>query len=242
VLSDADSAALYDLLNPWDPELSPGDRFYHELIMAADSVLDVGCGTGTMLACARDHGHRGRLAGLDPSPSMLGRARRRTDIEWTQGRAADAKWQAAFGLAAMTGHAFQCLLADDDLAASLAAIHAALREGGRFVFETRHPQARAWLDWNPSNGQDITGPAGQPLRVWNEVESVAGDLVTFTGTTAQPDGTVLSSSRTTLRFLGPQALGRFLDAAGFQIGAQYGDWDRAPITTASREIIIIARK
>jgi ubiquinone/menaquinone biosynthesis C-methylase UbiE len=56
VFSDADAAALYDLLNPWDPGLSSGDRFYHELIMAADSVLDVGCGTGAMLACARRPG------------------------------------------------------------------------------------------------------------------------------------------------------------------------------------------
>lgn len=66
VYSDADAAALYDVLNPWDPEHSPGDRFYHELVMAAGSVLDVGCGTGAMLACVREHGHRGRLTGLDP--------------------------------------------------------------------------------------------------------------------------------------------------------------------------------
>jgi hypothetical protein len=51
----------------------------------------------------------------------------------------------------------------------------------------------------------------------------------------------LSEGRTTLRFLDPRALGTFLDAAGFQVEAQYGDWDRAPITTASREIITIAR-
>jgi ubiquinone/menaquinone biosynthesis C-methylase UbiE len=56
VFTDADGAELYNLLNPWAPDLSPGDRIYHELVMAADSVLDVGCGTGAMLACARDHG------------------------------------------------------------------------------------------------------------------------------------------------------------------------------------------
>lgn len=39
MFSDADAAAVYDLLNPWDPKLSPGDRFYHELAMAADLVL-----------------------------------------------------------------------------------------------------------------------------------------------------------------------------------------------------------
>jgi len=38
VLADADDAALYDLMNPWDPSSSPADRFYHEQVMAADSV------------------------------------------------------------------------------------------------------------------------------------------------------------------------------------------------------------
>jgi SAM-dependent methyltransferase len=94
VFSDADAAALYDLLNPWDPRLWSGDRFYHELVMAADSVLDVGCGTGSMLACARDHGHRGRLIGLDPDRAALERARRRADVEWVEGPAADARWTA----------------------------------------------------------------------------------------------------------------------------------------------------
>jgi hypothetical protein len=36
----------------------------------------------------------------------------------------------------MTGHAFRWLVTDEDLAASLAAVHAALRPGGRFVFGT----------------------------------------------------------------------------------------------------------
>jgi hypothetical protein len=142
----------------------------------------------------------------------------------------------------MTGHAFQFLVTDHDLHASLAAIHTALHEGGRFAFETRHPQARAWQDWNPSDGADITGPGGRLLRVWHEVESADADLVTFTGTTAQPDGTVLRVDRATLRFLDPPALSTFLDAAGFEIEAQYGDWDRTPITSASREIITIANK
>jgi hypothetical protein len=74
--------------------------------------------------------------------------------------AADAAWDRGFDLATMTGHAFQCLVGDDELRASLAAIRAALRDGGRFAFETRHPQARAWEDWNPSNATEVgTRPA-----------------------------------------------------------------------------------
>ena len=40
-------AALYDLFCPWDPRGDFG--FYFPLVMAATSVLDVGCGTGMLL-------------------------------------------------------------------------------------------------------------------------------------------------------------------------------------------------
>ncbi|WP_413252343.1 hypothetical protein [Streptomyces lydicus] len=66
MFSDDDAAALYDVLNPWDPAVWPGDGFYEQAVMASDSVLDVGCGTGAMLHRARERGHLGRLAGLDP--------------------------------------------------------------------------------------------------------------------------------------------------------------------------------
>ncbi|MGW5937901.1 class I SAM-dependent methyltransferase [Streptomyces celluloflavus] len=242
MFSAADAAALYDVLNPWIPGARPGDRFYDELVMAAGSVLDVGCGTGAMLHHARAHGHPGRLVGLDPDRAALARARRRADIEWVEGTAADARWQAEFGLATMTGHAFQCLVTDDDLSASLAAIHAALCDGGRFAFETRHPQARAWTEWNPSHAVDIRDAAGRPLRVWHEVESVTADVVTFTGTTAEPDGTVLHVDRTSLRFLDVATLDAFLADAGFETEARYGDWHRGPVTGTSREIVTIARR
>ena len=97
----ADPAAWYDVLNPW----GPSDDFYLGLVMVADRVLDVGCGTGTLLHRARDDGHIGRLCGLDPDPAMLGRAQRRTDIEWALADAASASWDGEFDLAVMASHA-----------------------------------------------------------------------------------------------------------------------------------------
>ena len=239
--SDAELAALYDLTDAWDPA---GDDvvFITEHLMAAGAVLDVGCGTGAMLHRARDLGHTGRLVGLDPDGSMLARARRRDDVEWVLGSAADAAWAAEFDLATMTGNAFQCLITDAELRASLAAIHASLRDGGRFLFGTRHAQARAWEGWRPSAAFDVVDMAGRPLRLWHEVESVRDGVVTLVEITAERDGTVLRADRGQLRFIELGELNTFLTAAGFTVEEQYGDWRRGPLTDASRAIVTIARR
>ena len=61
-------AVLYDRLYPLAAHEC---NFYLPMIMAASSVLDVGCGTGALLHAARRAGHCGRLCGLDPAPAML---------------------------------------------------------------------------------------------------------------------------------------------------------------------------
>jgi SAM-dependent methyltransferase len=242
VYSDAEVAALYDVLNPWDGAAYVSDAFYTDLVMAAGAALDVGCGTGSMLHQARELGHAGRLVGIDPDPAMLDRARRRADIEWVLSAAADASWDREFDLATMTGHAFQCLIGDEEVRASLAAIRAALVDGGRFPFETRHPAARAWADWTPDNATEVVDAAGRKLRVAHRVESVLGDVVTLTETTGDADGTPLRVDRASLRFLDVPTLTGFLADAGFAVEAQYGDWRRGPVTDDSTEIITIARR
>ncbi|MBF9068785.1 class I SAM-dependent methyltransferase [Streptacidiphilus fuscans] len=241
--SDADDAALYDLLNPWEPEVRPsGDAFYTDLVMAADSVLDVGCGTGLMLRHARAHGHGGRLVGLDPDVASLARARRRDDVEWVEGRAAEARWQGEFALATMVSHAFQCLVTDEELRSSLTAIRAALRDDGVFAFETRHPQARAWESWTSESPSTLVDGTGRTLLVSNAVESVTDGVVTVTETTSAPDGTVLRVGRDSLRFLEVDALDAFLAEAGFTVTARYGDWSGGPLDERSREIVMVARR
>ena len=238
--ADADAAALYDVMNPWNPESYRSDAFYTRLVMAADSVADFGCGTGSMLHHARDHGHTGRLAGLDPDPAMLGRAQTRADVEWVLGRAEMSPWQHEFQLATMASNAFQCFTSDDDVVVSLRAIRRSLVDGGRFAFETRNPAARAWLDWNPSNPRDVVDANGRTVRVWHEVIAVEGDLVTFTETTDGGDG--IRVDRTTLRFLDPERLNAALVTAGFAVEEQHGDFTGGALTTASKSIVTLARR
>jgi SAM-dependent methyltransferase len=234
--------ALAELYDRWLPGPQRGDfGFYLPLVMSAASVLDVGCGTGELLRMARQAGHTGRLCGLDPAPAMLALARQRTDVEWVLGDAASAGWRQEFDLVVMTGHAFQALVGDDEIRAALAAVRAALAPGGRFAFETRNPAARAWEGWVPGNAVQATGPTGAVVTMAHQVVApFDGATVSFTSTYTSPDWAGPQVSRSTLRFLSPAGLASFLAAAGLAISEQFGDWDRAPLTGTSPEIITIA--
>jgi SAM-dependent methyltransferase len=227
-------AEVYDLLNPWDAS----DEFYLELVMASRMVVDIGCGTGTLLHRARTGGHVGRLVGVDPDPDMLAVARATSDdVEWVRATAAEVGAVGA-DLVVMTGHAFQTLVTDDDIATSLQAIRRALIPGGRFAFETRNPRATPWLRWD---GETLVNhPTAGVIRLTRRVREATSRVVTFDETFSGagiPDAITVSN---TLRFCSRSELTSLLGDAGFAIAEQYGDWSRSPVTASSPEIITIA--
>ncbi|MFN2559905.1 MAG: trans-aconitate 2-methyltransferase [Jatrophihabitans sp.] len=231
-------ASLYDI---FENHGRADEKFYLNLVHSADRVLDVGCGTGTMLHAARDAGHRGRLVGIDPAAGMLAQGRRRGDIEWVEGYLPAAGFTAEFDLVYMTGHAFQVLLDDASVLELLRAVQRALVPGGHFAFESRNPQARAWEKWTPDKITEAVDPHGRRVRAWHEVEQVDGDLVTFTETYAVDGMADPMISRSTLRFISAEHLDHLLTAAGFAVDERYGNWDRCLFTPASPEIITVAR-
>lgn len=87
---------------------------------------------------------------------------------------------------------------------------------------------------------ELTDPLGGTLRSWQEVETVEGELLTFTQTLTGPSWDRPQTSRSTLRFLGAEELSSFLSEAGLTVAAQYGDWDRRRLTDDSPEIITVA--
>jgi SAM-dependent methyltransferase len=237
--SDAQLAALYDRLYPRPPSFD----FYLPMMMAASAVLDVGCGTGALLHEARRAGHAGRLCGLDPAAGMLARARRRTDIDWVCGDLLSVGWLSEFDLVVMTGHAFQMLLADEEISAVLAAIGTALKQRGMFAFDTRNPAARAWEHWVPQNAVEIRDEHGDTVRLTPAVETAFdGRTVALTETFSSGRWDRPRVSRSTLRFVDPETLAAFLAEAGLEIEVQFGDFGHQPLTAASPEIITIARR
>lgn len=241
LFADSSLAALYDLFSPWERR---GDfTFYLPLVISAEAVLDVGCGTGALLHRARDDGHEGRLCGIDPARGMLEQARKRSDIEWILGDLASVSWEREFDLIVMSGHAFQVFVEDDELRTALAAIRSALTEDGRFTFETRNPLVRAWERWSMDYSRQVADSTGTVVRTEAEVNNpLKGDIVCFSHTFTSPSWSQPQVSHSTLRFLDVDSSSVFLADAGLAIEQQFGDWDRSPLMDTSPEIITVVRR
>jgi SAM-dependent methyltransferase len=200
------------------------------------SVLDVGCGTGTLAVLLAGQGVS--VVAVDPAAASLEVARRKPHadrVRWLLGDATTLP-PLHVDLATMTGNVAQVFLDDDDWSAALAAVHAALRPGGRFVFETRRPEREAWRDWNREQTfTRVVVPSVGAVETWQEVTDVRGALVSFRTTFVFEDDVLSSDS--TLRFRTRDELDESLATAGFSVDDVRDAPDRA-----GREFVVVARR
>ncbi|MFC7761470.1 hypothetical protein ACFQY4_28055 [Catellatospora bangladeshensis] len=138
----------------------------------------------------------------------------------------------------MTGNVAQVFLTDAAWSAVLLAAYAALRPGGRLVFETREPAAQAWREWIREQTEEYTVvPDVGGLRTWYDLIAVEGELVSFRRTYVfDADGAVLTSD-STLRFRSRAEVTASLEAAGYVVDEVRGAPDRP-----GREMVFIARR
>ncbi|MBN1092658.1 class I SAM-dependent methyltransferase [Blastococcus sp. TML/M2B] len=215
VFADPRLAELYDAFDGPRTDLVAYRALVEEL--GVRSVLDVGCGTGE-LACSL--AARGLdVVGLDPARASLDVARRKPHadrVRWVHGGVA-ALPPLQVDLVTMTGNVAQVFLTDEEWAAALRAVRAALRPGGRFVFESRRPERRAWQEWTPERSAARVDVPGGAVRTEVAVTAVRGLLVSFRWTFRfEADGAVLTSD-STLRFRGRAELAASLTAAGLEV-------------------------
>jgi SAM-dependent methyltransferase len=229
-------AEIYDPMHPGradlDAYIALADQF------RAGSVLDVGCGTGT-LAC-RFAARGVEVAAVDPAAASLEVARRKPGaggVRWVHGDVT-ALPPIQADLATMTGNVAQVFITDQEWAATLQAVREALRPGGRLVLESRDPARKAWLEWNRDQTyRRAVIPGIGSVETWTDLTGVDGSLVSFRMTFVfGSDGAVLTSG-STLRFRGRDELADSLAAAGLVVEEVRDAPDRP-----GREFVFIAQR
>jgi SAM-dependent methyltransferase len=192
-------AQIYDALDPDRADLDLYARFVTEV--GARTVLDIGCGTGTLACLLAQRGVE--VVAVDPARASLDVARSKPDahrVRWLHSDATALPPLRA-DLATMTGNVAQVFITDEEWGSTLRGVRSALRPGGRLVFETRDPAKKAWLEWNRERSyRRIVIDGVGPLETWGELSDVQHDLVSFRMTVAfERDGAVFTSD-STLRF------------------------------------------
>jgi SAM-dependent methyltransferase len=232
--------ALYDRDNPRGADTD----FYLRLAadVGAGRILDLGCGTGLL---TRELATPAReVTGIDPAAAMLAAARRGPGadrVAWVEGDSAALGTPDA-DLAVMTGNVAQVFLDDGHWETTLRHLHAALRPGGHLAFESRNPDVRAWEGWHRDATQEQVDTPDGTLECWMDVIDVRDGLVHLVGHNVflVTGEDVVVHSR--LRFRSRTELTHSLGRAGFAVEHVYGDWDRGPVTDASRVLVFVARR
>jgi SAM-dependent methyltransferase len=230
---DPQIAAIYEMANP----MSEDAEFYLSLAGPHScSVLDLGCGTGTLCCALAERGHQ--VTGVDPAAAMLAVAKRKPyaqHVEWIESSAQTYRSQRRFDLIVMTGHAFQVLLGDTDTLAVLETMRRHLKERGRVAFETRNPH----MDWVGAWTARCRVLADGQITETVRITGANGDFISFQTSYRTPGGALTTNS--TLRFPSREHIVELITRSGLVVRDVCGDWSAGSFEPArSREMIFIA--
>jgi SAM-dependent methyltransferase len=236
---DAALAAFYDWDNPWPAEF---DWVLMQL-EGAWSVLDLGCGTGIFSVALAARGTE--VVGVDPAAAMLLIAQARPGgdrVRWINAGAQGLDLGRKFDAVVMTGHAFQTLLTSADRAACLATIARHLAPGGRFLFDSRNPEAREWESWTPEATRALEAhPEFGTVERWNDATwDEATGIVTYETHYQLLDGQHFEAT-SQIAFPGFAVLAAEIAAAGLAVDRWYGDASGGPVGPACVDLIPLGR-
>jgi len=239
--TDPRQVVIYDSVNSYEPGTQPAFYLGVAEEVSAETVVDLGCGTGIITLEFANLGYR--MIGVDPSPVMLEAARQKPGadaVQWVQGGAGQLGTPGA-DLAIMSGHVAQFILNDADWLEALAGLKEALRPGGYLAFESRDPRAREWKRWTGRKRIIPESPYGR-IESWTELTHVEGDVVHAVGHRRHLESNEELVSPFALRFRSEELLRQSLTSSGFSVENVFGDWDRRPSAPGERELIVIARR
>ena len=188
------------------------------------ALLDVGCGTGTLLAEVAAIHPSWRFAGMDGSAGMLAAARAKAplgSVTWARGQLTALPFAAAFDVCTVFYDTLNHLPDAEALARTFAALATVLRPGGLLVFDVT--SLHGFEEWWESTNR-FTG-AGWSLLI--DARFDRGNALATGHVKLERAGL---SQRFVIheRYFGREEVTAGLDAAGFQLEAHEA-WTPFPI-------------
>jgi SAM-dependent methyltransferase len=232
---------------------SPYIAFYAPWLRDDDaSVLELGCGTGAVLAPMlalwreRNPGGAMRAVGVDASESMLARARAvDPTVDWRVGDLRTPPVAGVFDLVFCCFNTLQMLPDEASLRQAFASAAAHLSARGRFVFDLYLPN----LDWLRTERRDtpqrevVLGGRRVALRETSRYDEAARvfHLDWRLAPVDDPAETV-AATRFEIRQVSPEELADAVASAGLVVEAAFGDLDRSPAHPRARKQILACRR
>ena len=239
--TDPRQVLIYDAVNSYEPGTQPDFYLGVAEEVSAETIVDLGCGTGIVTLELARRGYR--MIGVDPSPLMLELAQQKPGadrVQWIHGGVGQMGTPGA-DLAVMSGHVAQFMLTDAEWLDALTGSKEALRPGGYLASESRDPRAREWERWSGRKRIIPDSPFGR-IESWTEVTNVEGDVVYAVGHRRLVQSNEELVSPFAIRFRSEQLLRQSLMSSGFSVESVFGDWDRRPSSPGERELIVLARR
>jgi SAM-dependent methyltransferase len=243
-------AALYDAV-PFGADIP----FYLDLAAGARRVLELGCGTGRLLLPLAEAG--AQVVGMDASPAMLARARRRLAhaprelserVELREGDMRDPALEGRFDLVVVATKTFFYLTTPSDQRRMLSAVARLLETGGIVALDLLNPTLE-WLS-RPAGSvrQDIAGEVDEAkvLRTETVVSTNPVEqrrVMRSVYDVVENDGTVRKhvvewGLRYTYRF----ELEHLLELCGLEVLTVTGGYRDEPFEADSPVMLVTARR
>jgi SAM-dependent methyltransferase len=234
-----DYAPFADIYDEWAAHMTEDVPFYVDLAREADGpIVELAVGNGRVaIPVARETGRK--VIGTDRSQAMLAQARERAaeagvELELREQDMRDFELDEPAALIYCPFRALLHLPTWPDRRRVFERVAANLRPGGRFVWNVfvfdieiaasiadrlrRRPDGKTWewTEYDPTDSRiDITAYVEQPGK---------------------------DPRRLSLWWINRSEWEGLIDLAGLEVEALYGDFDRTPFSSSSREFIWVTRK
>jgi SAM-dependent methyltransferase len=249
-------AELYDHV-PLYQARADVDFYVQEALGHAGRVLELGCGTGRILIPVARGG--AEITGVDNSRRMLDRCREQLSAEEPEVRSRARLVQAdmrqldlgqRFSTVLIPFRPIQHLVAISDQIATLEGIHRHLEPRGRLVFDVFNPNLKYLIQDRTAEQEDtpeVRLPENRSFRRTGRITAVhiveqysEVELIYYVRGADGSEQRLVHGFL--MRWFWKHEMEHLLARCGFRVKAVFGDYNRAPLTDQSAEMIFIAER